>query len=95
MAKITTRQVKKVPNPTGKGGFGENPQNINPGGEPKNSLKNYVASKLAEMSNEEKEKWLEKHKIDGKTQWTMAEGNPDSNVKDDITITSKVISVDE
>jgi len=39
----TTRQVKNAPNPTGKGGFGDNPQNINPGGEPKNSLKNYVA----------------------------------------------------
>lgn len=29
----TTDQVdKKVPNPTGKGGFGDNPQNRNPGG---------------------------------------------------------------
>ena len=28
----TTDQVKKSPNPTGKGGFGDNPQNRNPGG---------------------------------------------------------------
>lgn len=34
---ITTEQVdKNVPNPTGKGGFGDNPQNINAGGRPKN-----------------------------------------------------------
>ena len=28
----TTQQVKRVPNPTGKGGFGDNPQNRNAGG---------------------------------------------------------------
>lgn len=28
----TTQQDKRVPNPTGKGGFGDNPQNRNPGG---------------------------------------------------------------
>lgn len=36
----TTEQVenkeKKVPNPSGKGGFADNPQNINAGGRPKN-----------------------------------------------------------
>jgi len=32
----TTEPVKRVPNPTGKGGFGEHPQNANPGGRPKN-----------------------------------------------------------
>ena len=28
----TTDQVRKAPNPTGKGGFADNPQNRNPGG---------------------------------------------------------------
>ena len=33
----TTEQVDKfIPNPNGKGGFADNPQNINPGGRPKN-----------------------------------------------------------
>ena len=94
MSKITTEQVKKVPNPTGKGGFGENPENINAGGRPKNSLKSYVARKLAEMSDEQKEKWLKEHKIDGKTQWTMGEGNPETNVKADVETTQKIISID-
>ena len=61
-------------NPTGKGGFGDNPQNINPGGEPKNSLKSYVAKKLAEMTPEEKDKFLKS--IGKSEQWKMAEGSP-------------------
>ena|SRR3990167_1299694 len=77
---ITTRQVKKVPNPTGKGGFGEHPENINPGGEPKNSLKNYVARKLAAMTDEEKDAWLREHKISGIDEWKMAEGNPSNDI---------------
>ena len=75
MEQETTRQVKNAPNPTGKGGFGEHPENINPGGEPKNSLKNYVAKKLADMSDEDKEKWLRENKIGGEFQWKMGEGN--------------------
>ena len=74
----TTRQVRRNPNPTGKGGFGDNPQNINAGGEPKNSMKNYVAKKLALLSDEEKDKWLKDRKISGIDEWKMAEGNPSS-----------------
>jgi len=71
----TTRQdEKKGNNPEGKGGFGDNPQNINPGGEPKNSLKNYVASKLAKMTDVEKDEYLEA--ISNSEQWKMAEGSP-------------------
>ena len=81
----TTEQVNNVPNPTGKGGFGEHPENINAGGRPKNSLKSYLARKLAGMSDEEKEKWLEDNKIDGKLQWTMAEGNPSNELEDNPT----------
>lgn len=42
MGEPTTQQVsekKKVPNPTGKGGFGDNPGNRNPGGwKPENTI---------------------------------------------------------
>lgn len=37
MIDLTSEQVKaKAPNPDGKGGFADNPQNINHGGRPKN-----------------------------------------------------------
>jgi hypothetical protein len=38
---ITTEQVKTVPNPTGKGGFGDHPENISPGGWDKNNSYSY------------------------------------------------------
>ena len=68
----TTQQVGN--NTEGVGGFGDNPQNINPGGRPKNSLKSYVAKKLADMTPKEKDEFL---KSVGKSeQWKMAEGSP-------------------
>lgn len=33
----TTQPVRPAPNPTGKGGFGDHPENANPGGRPKNN----------------------------------------------------------
>lgn len=89
-SQVTIEVVKGVPNPTGKGGFGEHPENINEGGRPKNSLKSYIARKLAEMSDEDKEKWLEEHKIDGKTQWTMGEGNPEQKSETDMKHTGEI-----
>lgn len=77
----TTRKVKKVPNPTGKGGFGDYPEHINPGGEPKNSMKNYMAAKLAQMTPEQKDKWLKDNKISGIDKWKMAEGNPSNEIE--------------
>jgi len=56
----------------------------NPGGRPKNSLKSYVAKKLAEMSDEEKDTWLKYHKISGIEQWKMGEGNPEQ--KQEVTL---------
>ena len=35
--KTTEQESKWLPNPTGKGGFGDHPELINPGGRPKNS----------------------------------------------------------
>ena len=91
----TTEQVKKAPNPKGKGGFGDNPENINPGGRPQNSLKSYVARKLAGLTDKEKDKWLEEHKISGIDQWKMGEGLPKQDMELSGEITKKVISVDE
>ena len=83
MDSSTRQEEKKGNNPDGKGGFGDHPEHINPGGEPKNSLKNYIAKKLAAMSDEEKDEWLETHDIKGEVQWKMGEGNPANNT--DIT----------
>lgn len=77
----TTKQVDKSNNPTGKGGFGDNPENINPTGRPKNSMKSYVAKKLAELSDKDKAKWLKEHKISGIDQWKMGEGNPSNEIE--------------
>jgi hypothetical protein len=48
----------------------------NPGGRPKNTLKNYLARKFDEMTDEQKDAWLLEHKVPGDVQWKMAEGNP-------------------
>ena len=92
---ITTGQVKRVPNPTGKGGFGDNPQNINPGGEPKNSMKSYLARKLALMSDEQKEKFLKEHKVSGKDQIEFGEGRATQGMDIIAEVTSKIVSLDE
>lgn len=94
--RITTEQVKRVPNPTGKGGFGDNPQNINPGGRLANSMKSYIARKLAGMSDEEKEEWLKENKITGIDQWKMGEGNPKQDTELDATISGPgILRLDE
>lgn len=49
-------------------------QSGNPGGRPKNPLKEYTRQKFAKMTDEEKEKFLKK--ISPETQWKMVEGNP-------------------
>lgn len=48
----------------------------NPGGRPKNSLKNYLSRIFNEMSDEQKAAWLNENKIPALDQWKMAEGNP-------------------
>lgn len=76
----TSEQVKRIPNPTGKGGFQDHPELRNATGRPRNSLKGYVARKLAAMSDEEKDKWLIEHSIAGIDQWKMGEGAPRQGV---------------
>lgn len=51
-------------------------QSGNPGGRPKNPLKDYQRAKFANMTDEEKDAFLEK--IPPEIRWKMAEGNPES-----------------
>lgn len=55
----------------------------NPGGRPKNTLKDYIRIKLSDMTPEQKEQWLKDNKISGDLQWRMAEGQPQQDVTSD------------
>lgn len=46
----------------------------NPGGRPRNTLKDYLRRKINDMSQEEMEEFLKQVPMD--LQWKMAEGNP-------------------
>lgn len=48
---MTTTQ--QVPNPTGKGGFGDNPQNISPGGWKKENTISYQYNRFLNMTPEQ------------------------------------------
>jgi hypothetical protein len=77
----TTEQVKKVPNPNGIGGFGDNPQNRNNGGRIQNPMKEFQREEFRNMSPDQKREYLKL--VDNYRKWTMAEGNPDNST--DIT----------
>lgn len=50
----TTDQVdKKVPNPTGKGGFGDNPENRNPGGWVKSDTPRFKLEQMMKLSSKD------------------------------------------
>jgi len=70
-------------------------QSGNPAGRPKGtfSLKEYAKKKLASMTDEEREEYLEG--LDKKVIWEMAEGKAKQDVDLSGEITSKIISVDE
>lgn len=56
-------------------------QSLNPLGRGAGTtLKEYKARKFKEMTDEEKEAWLEKNKVSGDLQWRMAEGQPQQDV---------------
>lgn len=54
----TTQQVEGVPNPTGKGGFGDNPQNRNPGGWDKTQSISYQYNRLMRMEPDELDEFV-------------------------------------
>lgn len=56
MAK-TTKQVGKAPNPTGKGGFKDNPQNIGPGAWDKTKVISYQYRRFMNMTIKELEEY--------------------------------------
>lgn len=70
-------------------------QSGNPGGRPigSKSMKTYVKEKLAAMTEEEREVYLEG--VDKKVIWEMAEGKAKQDLEVSGEITSKIISVDE
>ena len=68
MDEVTTEQVNKVPNPDGKGGFGDNPQNINAGGRPKNAESfAYWYREFKNMSVAQLESWQDDNPRDTRT----------------------------
>jgi hypothetical protein len=65
-------------------------QSGNPSGRPKGSIsmKEYVRRKLASMTPEEREEYLEG--VDKKIIWEMAEGKPDTKTTVDATVAHKL-----
>ena len=69
-------------------------QSGNPSGRPPGpSLKEWAKIMLAGMTNEERLEYLKGLPKD--TIWKMAEGNPKQDVDGDITITKKLIALDD
>lgn len=70
-------------------------QSGNPGGKPKGtvSLKKFAQRYIQELTDEEKIEFLSG--IDKDKVWEMAEGKAKQDIEADVTLTSKIISVDE
>lgn len=70
-------------------------QSGNPKGRPKGSfsLKTYAKNMLAEMTDEQRQEFLDG--IDKRTLWEMAEGRAKQDVELGGELTTKLISVDE
>lgn len=70
-------------------------QSGNPAGRPKGSksIKTYLQEKFNNMSEEEREDFLEG--MPKEIIWKMAEGNPKQDISGEIEVTKKIISVDE
>ena len=69
-------------------------QSGNPGGRPKGTMKSYLSRKFMEMSDEDKEEFLKKHKVTGKDMIEFGEGK----AKQDVAIEGEVqmlVKIDE
>lgn len=71
-------------------------QSGNPGGRPKGTMKEYLSRKFYSMSDEDKEKFLQEHKVTGKDMIEFGEGKAKQDVDIDATITGpSLIRLDE
>lgn len=61
--KQSTKQVRKPRNPTGKGGFGDNPQNRSDGGWKKEDSISYQYNRLMRMTADEFEEFKSSEKL--------------------------------
>lgn len=66
LTKKTTKQVWN-PNPTGSGGFGDNPQNRSDGGWKKEDSISYQYNMLIRLNSSEFDSWLEDNPADKRT----------------------------
>jgi len=62
-----TKQVKKARNPTGKGGFGDHPENQSPGGWSSKNTFSYQMNRFKNMTVEEFRTWPENNPEDIRT----------------------------
>lgn len=67
----------------------------NPAGRPKGTMKDYLRRKFMEMSDEEKELFIQENKVTGKDQIEFGEGKAKQDVEMSGEITSKIVAVDE
>ncbi len=81
-----TSETGRNPDGTFKPGF-----TGNPGGRPKGTLKEYLSRKFREMSDEEKQDWLDENEISGDLMWRMAEGQPKQDTEVDMTLSGPTI----
>lgn len=68
-------------------------QSGNPGGRPKNTLKEYAREYLQNMTEEERAEYL--NGLDRDLIWRMAEGQPKQDVDANVEVTKKIIGIDE
>src|SRR3990167_1372636 len=65
----------------------------NPSGRPKGTMKDYLRRKFMEMSDEDKEVFLAKQKVDGKSQIEFGEGKAKQDMDINAEVTTKVIDI--
>jgi len=86
MKKQTTEQVRKPRNPTGKGGFKDHPELINPGGRPKNQESfSYWMNYFKNLPISEFLGWLKKNPEDVRTVAAELAYNRVFNAREDLT----------